>query len=214
MRVALFDIDGTLYPSGCPLTERLDRRITEFVAEHLGLDLDDADSLRSRTLRAHGSTLRGLVALHGVDPGVYYDFLSAVDPRDYLRPDERLRAMLGAITARVAAFTNAPRSHAWGVLEALAVADAFERVYTIEETGYRGKPDPAAYEGALRALGVGDPARVTMVEDTRRFLVPARDLGMSTVLVGGVAYGGCADDVVIDTIHRLPDVAPWLFESA
>jgi putative hydrolase of the HAD superfamily len=214
VRVALFDIDGTLYPRGCLLTERLDRRITEFVAEHLGLDIEAADSLRSRTLRAHGSTLRGLIALHGVDPDVYYGFLSAVDPRDYLRPDERLRAMLGRVTARVAAFTNAPRGHAWGVLEALGVAGAFERVYTIEETGYRGKPDPAAYEGALHALGVDDATKVTMVEDTRRFLAPARDLGMSTVLVSGVAHGDRAADVVIDAIHRLPDAAPWLFEPA
>ncbi|MBD3177548.1 MAG: pyrimidine 5'-nucleotidase, partial [Armatimonadia bacterium] len=46
MQIALFDIDGTLYPGHSELTHRLDRLITEFVAEHLSLSVDEADRVR------------------------------------------------------------------------------------------------------------------------------------------------------------------------
>ena len=108
--------------------------------------------------------------------------------------------------------SRTPRAYAWGVLKPSAPAP--RACLHHRGDGYRGKPDPAAYEGALHALGVDDATKVTMVEDTRRFLAPAWDLGMCTVLVGGVAHGDRAAEVVIDAIHRQPDAVPWLFEPA
>lgn len=212
VKVALFDIDGTLYPAHSELTWRVDQLISEFVAQHLGLGLDEADELRSKTLRAYGSTLQGLMHLYGTDPAEYYAFITQADPTDYLSPDPALREMLQRSTAKIAALTNAPRLHAERVLEALGVRSLFEMVYTIEDSGHLGKPNPQTYQGALEVLGT-DASAVTMVEDTRRFLVPAHALGMHTVLVGThCRVDGATTDAAIATVHDLPDAAPWLFD--
>lgn len=208
--VALFDIDGTLYPHDSRLTHDLDWRITQYVSERLGVPSDEADRLRAETLKTLGTTLRGLIELHGVDPVEFYDFLAVIDPRDYLEPDPALAELLGRVKAGLFALTNAPAFHAERVLEALGVPGVFERVYDIEFTGYLGKPARGTYEAVLRDLDVPAGA-VTLIEDTPRFLPPANVLGMRTVLVGTAGAGAGFADAYCASIHELDRAAPWLF---
>lgn len=210
--VALFDIDGTLYPHDSRLTRDLDWCITEYVSARLGVSTEQADRLRAETLKTRGTTLRGMIELHGVDPVDFYDFLAAIDPRDYLTPDLALCELLDRVSARLCALTNAPPFHAERVLEALGLPGVFERVYDIEFSGYLGKPASGTYEAVLRDLAV--PARcVTLIDDTPRFLPPAKSLGMRTVLVGSEPATAADFDARCDSIHELDSAAPWLFRS-
>lgn len=75
-----------------------------------------------------------------------------------------------------------------------------------------GKPSLTFFRGALRLLGV-PPRRVVMVgDDARNDLLPARRLGLRTILVRTgkpVAAGDEAHaDVVLDSIADLPDALP------
>jgi putative hydrolase of the HAD superfamily len=121
--------------------------------------------------------------------------------------------MLERSTARIAAFTNAPRAHAEHVFEALNIQGIFDPVFTIEDSGYLGKPHPDAYDGVLGRLEA-PPARITMIEDTRRFLAPAKARGMRTVLINGTGHDPADPDgidAIVESIHDLPKAAPWLF---
>src|SRR6202035_3614510 len=65
--VWVFDLDNTLYPAESPLFAQIEARMTLFVQQHLGLDTDDARRIQKSYYRDHGTTLGGLMRLHGGD---------------------------------------------------------------------------------------------------------------------------------------------------
>jgi FMN phosphatase YigB (HAD superfamily) len=81
-------------------------------------------------------------------------------------------------------FTNASKEYARRVLAALGVAERMEEVYGIEFMEYTAKPSPYPYRKLLRVTDTR-PEDSLFCEDSRRNLLPARALGMFTVLVGG-----------------------------
>ena len=175
----IFDLDNTLYPADCGLFAQIDRRMTQFVAELLGMSRDAALALQKAYYRDHGTTLNGLMKLHGVDPDVYLDHVHDID-LSALACDPGLGAALARLPGRRFVFTNGCRLHAHRVLDRLKLAHHFEEVWDIRTIGYRPKPDPSSYEAVLARAGVA-PLKAAMFEDSARNLVPARLLGMTTV---------------------------------
>jgi len=68
VEAGVFDLDNTLYPADCNLFAQIDRRMGEFIANSLGIPLEEAKTLRETYYYRHGTTLAGLVRLHGVAP--------------------------------------------------------------------------------------------------------------------------------------------------
>ena len=75
----VFDLDNTLYPAECDLFSQIDHRMGSFIAETLGLTLDDAHALRKKYYFEHGTTLAGLIRLHGVKPHDFLDYVHDID---------------------------------------------------------------------------------------------------------------------------------------
>ncbi len=177
--VWIFDLDNTLYPAGCGLFAQIDRRMTEFVAQLLGVGLPRARAIQKSYYREHGTTLNGLMRLHGVDPEVYLGYVHDIDLSP-LVGDVRLDGALERIAGKRFVFTNGCRNHAARVLERLKLARHFDDVWDIRTIGFRPKPDPDAYDAVLARAGI-EPSRAAMFEDAARNLVPAHALGMTTV---------------------------------
>ena len=91
----VFDLDNTLYPPETEFMGLIERRMTAFVARETGLAPPEALALQKRYLHAHGTTLPGLMAKHGVDPAAYLDEVHDVS-LDALVPDPALKAALRA----------------------------------------------------------------------------------------------------------------------
>ena len=95
---------------------------------------------------------------------------------------------LGAITAlddlpgRKLSFNNASRGHAERVMDQLGIADRFETIFDIVDADYIPKPQQQPYDLLLRRDGI-DPARAVYFEDMAKNLLPAKDMGMTTVWV-------------------------------
>lgn len=203
----LFDLDNTLYPASAALMAQVTERMSLYIAELLALDVAAAAALRTQYFREYGTTLRGLMTCHAIDPEAYLDYVHDID-LSAVAADARLAAALARLPGRKIIFTNASTTHATRVLERLRLADHFECIFDIGCADYQPKPDRRTYERLLAAHAV-DPARAVMVEDIARNLVPAAELGMTTVwLRSDVAWAseGAGDhiDVVID------DLAAWL----
>lgn len=178
----LFDLDNTLYPPEVLLWKRVDDRIERFVQERLGVDPAEARSLRKGYLREFGTTLRGLMHYHGVGPEEYLDYVHDLPIAEIVPARPELFAMLSALPGRRAVFTNGSASYAKRVLSALGVLELMDDVFGIEFMEYRAKPSPYPYAKLLRDTGT--LARDALLcEDLRENLVPARDLGIFTVLV-------------------------------
>ena len=190
IRAFLFDLDNTLYPVASGLVAAGDVRITDYIAGRLAIPRAEADAIRVRTWREYGATARGLAVEFGLDPAEMYAYaIDTIDPGEYLQPAPRLRAMLQSLPASSYVLTNASAGYAHKVLAALGVAECFVGVFDISVAGYLSKPDPAPYKAALERLAVPAEA-IVFVDDSADNLLPARQLGMRTVLVGD---GPCAE---------------------
>src|ERR1700747_1668542 len=62
----IFDLDNTLYPASSDLFAQIDARMTAFVQALLDLDAEAARALQKAYYRDHGTTLNGLMRVHGV----------------------------------------------------------------------------------------------------------------------------------------------------
>ena len=179
--VWVFDLDNTLYPAACDLFAEIDQRMTDFVARFLRLDRAEARALQKRYYAEHGTTLKGMMTMHGMAPE---DFLSHVHEID-LTPLPHLPDLCDAIAAlpgRKLVYTNGSRRHAERVTEYMQVHTAFDGLFGIEDSGYHPKPSQAAYDAFCARYDV-DPARAVLLEDLERNLAPAHAMGFATVLV-------------------------------
>ena len=217
VEVWIFDLDNTLYPASCNLFAQVDRRIGEFIASHFGIPFDEARALQKRYFRDHGTTLRGLMVEHDIDPVPFLDHVHAIDVTP-LPPSPRLDRALARLPGRKVIYTNGSTRHAANVTERLGIGRHFDAVFDIVEAGYVPKPDPRPYRTLVERHAI-DPARACMVEDIARNLAPAHAMGMTTVWVkteadwarpdrGGVGTGSHIDHETDDLVGWLEGLAP------
>jgi len=206
----IFDLDNTLYPPEVSLWRIVDARIERYVQERLGVNPDTARRVRKDFLREFGTTLRGLMHHHDVPPGEYLEYVHDVPIREIVPPRPELRCMLSGLPGRSVVFTNGSESYARRVLEALGVSDMMTGIYGIEFMEYIAKPSPYPYAKLLQATGARADASL-FCEDVRENLLPARELGMFTVWVGGREEASPAHAVVSD-VCELPGILPRFLE--
>ncbi|HWL03353.1 MAG TPA: pyrimidine 5'-nucleotidase [Xanthobacteraceae bacterium] len=176
----VFDLDNTLYPHHLNLWEQVDARIRDYVARMLSLSHEDAFRLQKDYYKRYGTTMRGLMLEHGLDPD---DFLSFVHEIDHspLEPNPALGAAIDALPGRKLILTNGTKPHAEAVLARLGF-NPFEAIFDIISAEFEPKPSPATYDLFLAMHGV-DAGRAAMFEDLSRNLASPHSLGMTTVLV-------------------------------
>ena len=175
----IFDLDNTLYPSSCDLFGQIDEKMALYTQRLLGITLAEARRLQKEYYFAHGTTLNGLMRVHGVDAEDYLAFVHDID-LSVLTPDPALYGALATLPGRKFVFTNGCINHAGRVLERLGIAAHFEAVWDIRTIGFQPKPAAAAYRTVL-AQADSDGRDAAMFEDITRNLVEAKALGMTTV---------------------------------
>lgn len=181
--VWIFDLDNTLYPASCNLFAQVSQRIGEYISRALQLPPDEARLLQKSYFRRYGTTLRGLMVEHGLDPLPFLAYVHDIDVTP-VPPAPELRRVLQALPGRRLIYTNGSVRHAQSVLERLGVTDQFEDIFDIVAADFLPKPDPRPYQVLLRQHGV-EPGRAVMVEDIARNLEPAAALGMTTAWIRG-----------------------------
>lgn len=212
----VFDLDNTLYPADCNLFAQIDRRMGEFIAGRLNIPLDQAQALRESYYREHGTTLAGLVRLHGVPPDAFLDYVHDID-LDPVAPAPELAAAIDALPGRKFVFTNGSRKHAEAVASRLGLDGRFEDIFDIHALEYVfPKPTREAYERFVKAHSIG-ARRAAMFDDLPQNLEPAHALGMTTVLVdcrvtGRPEHRAAAawTDLPAHIHHRTEALAPFL----
>ncbi len=177
----VFDLDNTLYPHHLNLWQQVDERIRSFVADFLKISKDDAFRLQKDYYKRYGTTMRGLMAEHGLDPDDYLEYVHRID-HSPLVPNPSLGAALERLPGRKLILTNGTRKHAEAVMRRLEIDRHFEDVFDIAAADLDPKPSPQVYERFLERHDV-DPRRSAMFEDLARNLAVPHELGMVTVLV-------------------------------
>lgn len=204
----VFDLDNTLYSARCDLFAQIDARMRAFIVATLGVDDMEARTLQKGYFQSHGTTLRGLMDHHDIDPESFTDFVHDID-HSVVPADPDLDSALARIGGRKIVFTNGSVAHAERVLERLGVSHHFEDIFDIKAADYIPKPSIASYRAFVRKFTL-DPRRAIMFDDAARNLAPAAALGMTTVWVKtDSAYGREGSDG--DHVHHVAaDLVSWL----
>jgi putative hydrolase of the HAD superfamily len=177
----VFDLDNTLYPHDLNLWQQLDDRIRSFVSNFLKVSKDEAFRVQKDYYKRYGTTMRGLMAEHGLKPDDFLEFVHQIDHSPLL-PNAELGDAIERLPGRKLILTNGTRKHADAVMKRLAVHHYFEDVFDIVAAELEPKPAINTYRRFLNIHDV-DPGRAAMFEDLARNLEAPHALGMTTVLV-------------------------------
>ncbi|MGB0682686.1 MAG: pyrimidine 5'-nucleotidase [Magnetovibrionaceae bacterium] len=206
----VFDLDNTLYDARCNLFHQIDIRMRGFIEDFLGLGPDEAFRIQKTYFREYGTTLRGLMDRHGLEPERFLDHVHDID-LGVVEPNPALDRHLDTLPGRKVIFTNASAGHAERVTKKLGINRHFEGCLDIVGTGYLPKPQARTYDILIDRFGI-EPEGAVMVEDMARNLSPAKALGMTTLWVrtdsdfGREGSGGDYIDHVTD------DLTAWFGE--
>ena len=206
----VFDLDNTLYPASANLFPQIDLRMKTFIAKLLDVELDEAFKIQKAYYHEHGTTLRGLMINHTVEPDVFLEYVHDID-HTVLTPDPALREVIDSLPGRKLIHTNGSERHADEVLDALGLEDCFEAIFDIRAGDYIPKPDPNSYERFL-ASHAFEPRSAIMFEDSVKNLKPAAELGMVTVLVQHESNAAAANPDA-HCHHVIEDLTGWLRQA-
>lgn len=177
----VFDLDNTLYSPRCALFAQIDRRMGEFISRLFGIDAGAARRLQKQYYRDYGTTLRGLMSEHRIDPHAFLDYVHDID-LSAVAHDAALAAAIAVLPGRKFIHTNATRAHAERVATRIGLLEHVEEVFDIEAADYVPKPARETYVAFLGQYRI-EPARAAIFEDLERNLEVPAELGMTTVLV-------------------------------
>ncbi len=208
IREWVFDLDNTLYPPSCRLFDQVDRRMGRFIAEHLGVDPTEARCIQKDYFLRYGTTLRGLMIHHDVDPEAFLSFVHDID-LSVIPPAPALARAMAALPGRRLVYTNGPRGHAERVLARLGLREVVDGIFDITAAGFVPKPREENFQRFLSHSRI-TPARAVLVEDMARNLVPAARAGMTTVWLRTGYEWGAVDHDPAAVHHEIDDLAAWL----
>jgi putative hydrolase of the HAD superfamily len=206
----IFDLDNSLYPASCNLFELIDQRMGAYIQQLLDVDAAEARRVQKGYFHAHGTTLAGLMAEHGVAPRDFLEFVHDIDLAR-LTADPALVAALDRLPGRKFIFTNADEGYAARVLDRLGLANAFDGMHDIHAMDYVPKPHPTAYAAICDRHGI-DPRGALFADDMVRNLAPAKAIGMTTLWVDNGSEQGpdTHPPEVVD--YRAADIGLFLSE--
>ncbi|MBC2857958.1 pyrimidine 5'-nucleotidase [Stappia sp. 28M-7] len=177
----VFDLDNTLYPPSSDLFSQIDARISDYIARHLGLGADEARAKQKAFYRDYGTTLRGLMIEHRIEPDAFLEYVHDIDYSP-VQPNPDLGVAIARLPGRKYIFTNGDRPHAERTAARLGISEHFDDIFDIVAAGLLPKPNLETYNRFLDKTGVS-PARAAMFEDLARNLQVPHKLGMRSVLL-------------------------------
>jgi len=177
----VFDLDNTLYPASANVFAQVDVRMRDYVAKFLNMDAEDAYKLQKQYFREFGTTMRGMMTNHDMEPKPFLDYVHDIDVKE-VPPSPALSDALAQLEGKKFIFTNASEAHAVRIMDRLGISDHFEGIFDIIDAGYQPKPNPGIYDLFVNKFGI-DPSKSVMVEDIAHNLEPAANLGMQCLWV-------------------------------
>ena len=188
----VFDLDNTLYSADSGIFQQVSELMGKFVSKHLNIDIKEAKKIQRKYYKKHGTTLRGMMDNHGVDPDT---FLNEVHQLDYsiVEPDQKLNEELDKLRGKKIIYTNANLQHVNQVLARLELTNMFDDIFDIKMADYIPKPELNPYKQFIDKFNINTSCAI-MFDDIAKNLVPAKDLGFTSVWINA-GYENFSDDI-------------------
>ena len=178
----IFDLDNTMYDINLGLFKKISNRITDFIMSKYSLDIDQAKKIQKEYYLKYGLTLRGLIVEKKLEPEEFLDYVHDVEHPE-LKKNDQLISKIRILEGKKIIFTNATSKHAKKILKILELEHDFDQIIDIKDLEYIPKPDKRSYKKLLECLNLNKENlnKTIFVEDTVKNLIPAKELGITTV---------------------------------
>lgn len=178
----IFDLDNTMYDINLGLFKKISNRITDFIMSKYSLDIDQAKKIQKEYYLKYGLTLRGLIVEKKLEPEEFLDYVHDVEHPE-LEKNDQLISKIRILEGKKIIFTNATSKHAKKILKILELEHDFDQIIDIKDLEYIPKPDKRSYKKLLECLNLNKENlnKTIFVEDTVKNLIPAKELGITTV---------------------------------
>jgi len=188
----IFDLDNTLYSADSGIFQQVHQLMGEFISKNLSMNMSDAKKLQSKYYKQHGTTLRGLMDNHGIDPD---HFLDEVHRLDYsiVGSNKILNEELYKLEGRKIIYTNANKKHVIDVLDRIDLTNFFDEIFDIKMANYIPKPELKPYEEIINLFNI-KPESSAMFDDIAKNLVPAKKVNFTSVWIDA-GYENFSDDI-------------------
>ena len=188
----IFDLDNTLYSADSGIFQQVHKLMGEFISKNLSMEISEAKKLQSKYYKQHGTTLRGLMDNHGIDPD---HFLDEVHRLDYsiVGSNKILNEELHKLEGRKIIYTNANKKHVLDVLNRIDLNNFFDEIFDIKMANYVPKPELKPYEQIINLYNI-EAKSSAMFDDIAKNLVPAKKVGFTPVWVDA-GYENFSDDI-------------------
>ena len=188
----IFDLDNTLYSADSGIFQQVHKLMGEFISKNLSMDMSEAKKLQSKYYKKHGTTLRGLMDNHGIDPD---HFLDEVHRLDYsiVGSNKILNEELHKLEGRKIIYTNANKKHVIDVLDRIDLTNFFDEIFDIKMANYIPKPELKPYEEIINLFNI-KPESSAMFDDIAKNLVPAKKVNFTSVWIDA-GYENFSDDI-------------------
>ena len=149
----IFDLDNTLYSADSGIFQQVHKLMGEFISKNLQLNIEEAKKLQSKYYKQHGTTLRGMMDNHGIDPDYFLDEVHKLD-YSIVGANKILNEELHKLKGRKIIYTNANKKHADDVLKRIDLNNYFDEIFDIKMANYIPKPDIEAYEQLINLYNI------------------------------------------------------------
>ncbi len=187
----IFDCDGVLYNDLEKVFGQVSKKMTEYIAKKLNLDLKKAKELQTNYFHKYNTSLNGLMIHHEINPDEFLKYVHDIN-LDFLEKDLVLRKELLKLEAKKIVFTNGSNDHVANITKHLGIDDLFDGVFDIVDCNFIPKPAIESYKKLSKKFNI-NPNETLFIEDIAKNLEPAKKLGMKTVWLVNNEYWGKKD---------------------
>lgn len=189
----IFDMDGTLYKydkgQSCNFHESIfhrdiKNRIIKLI--RINLNLDESSAIKKYNIlkmQYDGDVSKAISTELKLSEKKYFNLVWGVRPDKYIKKDKKLKELFSSINCNFLIVTGAPSIWAKAVLKYLEIDEIVGKSLVTCEFPYK-KPDPRLFEHSLSVLQSKAEFTFSIGDDEDRDIVPAKKIGMKTVMVG------------------------------
>jgi len=187
----IFDCDGVLYSDLEKVFGQVSKKMTEYIAKKLNLDLEKAKELQTNYFHKYNTSLNGLMVHHKINPNEFLKYVHDIN-LDFLEKDLVLRKELLKLKAKKIVFTNGSNDHVTNITKHLGIDDLFDGIFDIVDCNFIPKPAIESYEKLSKKFNI-NPNETVFIEDIAKNLEPAKKIGMKTIWLINNQYWGKKD---------------------
>ena len=206
----IFDCDGVLYNDLEKVFGQVSKKMTEYIAKKLNMDLKKAKELQTNYFHKYNTSLNGLMIHHAILPEEFLKYVHDID-LSFMKKDLALREELEKLNTKKFVFTNGSREHVKNITTHLGIDDLFDGIFDIVDAEFHPKPEAKAFDLMVEKFNI-NPNETLYIEDIAKNLSIAKERGSTTVWLINDEYWGKKDSEKDFIDYKIKNLSLFLKE--